>query len=71
MIIDNNAMLVAFVVTNLISNSIFDPISPISEMEEIIVAGSLKSDRPGLTTIPILLTVKILLLTKIKIKNLI
>ena len=58
-ILDDNARLVAFVVTNVIRNSIFTPIAPVGKMEEIMVAGSLKTDHPGLIIISIPLQIQI------------
>ena len=59
-----NAMLVAFIVTNVIQNSIFALIFPIYEMEKIMTKGSLKTNHLGPITIPI----PILLPTQTKIK---
>ena len=59
-ILDDNPMLVAFVVMNAIPNSIFSLISPFNTIGEIIVAHL------GLIPIPILLSVSILLQNKIK-----
>ena len=58
-ILNDNAILVAFVVMNVIPNSIFSQIAPISAMEEIMVA------HPGI--IKILPPLPILLPTKIQI----
>ena len=58
-ILDNNKIMVAFVVTNVILNSIFSQISPIGSMEEIIMS------HPGL--IPILLPIPIMLPTQIQV----
>ena len=52
-------MLVVFVVTNIVPNSIFASINPVGTMEEIIMA------HPELIPITILLPIKILPPTKI------
>ena len=58
-ILDNNVMLLAFFVTNVIPDSIFAPISPVGAMEEIMVAVYLKTYRPVLIPIQILLPTQI------------
>ena len=61
MVLDNNAILVAFVFTNVISNSIFAPIAPAGTMEDIMVA------HPGIVPLPIILPTQGQ--TQIKTKN--
>ena len=59
-IMDDNTMLLAFVVMNAIPNSIFSPIAPIGAMEEIMVS------HPGLIPIPILLSIPIMIKNQIQ-----
>ena len=61
-ILYDNAMLVAFIVTNVIPNSIFAPIAPVRTMREIMMA------HPGLNLISIILTIPIVLPNQIQIK---
>ena len=61
-IIDENTILMAFVVTNVILNSIFSPIAPVGAMKEIMVA--ILVAHPGIFPIIILLTITILLPTQ-------
>ena len=67
-IMDDNAMTVAFVITNVIPNSIFAPIVPVGATEDIMVAESLKTNHPGLIPIPIIIPIPILLLIPTQIQ---
>ena len=66
-ILDDNTMLTAFVVTNVIPNSIFSLNAPVNKMEEIMVA--IMVAHLGLTAIIILLLSPILLPNKIQIQT--
>ena len=67
-ILDDNTILEAFFVTNVISNPIFAPIAPVDTMEEIMVAGYPKTNHLGI--IPIILPNQIQLKIQIRLDTL-